>query len=135
MVEKTVELLQGILQTSDSDYLVFVTIEILWNLLGSTQKKPVAQILVTNQSLSVLKILFEHFCINGHRQTDKQLRNEILILCNEIASLSPESLPVFIETEFVGSISLFMMHVELGIEHPDVNHLIIVSDASDTHIF
>lgn len=120
------DLFQDILQTSDSDYVVFITIEILWNMLTSNQRLVVAQNLGSYQSLSVLKILFEHFCINGHRQTDKQLRNEIMILCNEILSINPDSLSVFIETEFVGALSLFMMHAELGLDHPDVEHIIVV---------
>jgi len=74
----------------------------------------------------VLKILFEHFCINGNRPTDKQLRNEILILCCMIAQNYPQSLSLFAENEFIGSLSLFMMHIELNVDHPDVGRIILV---------
>lgn len=80
----------------------------------------------TKESLCVLKILFEHFLINGNRQTDKQLRNEILILVNEIANLHPEYISQFLDIGFIESISLFMVHVELEIDHPDVSNLILV---------
>jgi hypothetical protein len=37
----------------------------------------------------------------------------------------------FIETEFVETLCLFMTHVELGIQHPDVNHLIMTQESED----
>jgi hypothetical protein len=106
--------------------VIFITIEILWNLLTSSHNKEIAEILGTVESLSVLKILFEHFSINGNRQTDKQLRNEILIIINEIANSHPAYVSKFHEVGLVDSISLFMVHIELDIEHPDVSNIILV---------
>ena len=85
-----------------------------------------AAILGTVESLTVLKILFEHFLINGNRQTEKQLRNEILIIFNQIGVLYSDYVLKFLEIGFVESISLFMVHIELDIDHPDVSHLIFV---------
>ncbi len=106
--------------------MIFITIEILWNLLISSHSKEIAEILGTNESLSVLKILFEHFSINGNRQTDKQLRNEILIMINEIANIHTDHISKFLEIGFVESISLFMVHIELEIDHPDIARIVLV---------
>jgi hypothetical protein len=101
-------------------------------MVSLSQKSKVASLLSQTESLIVFKILFEHFCINGHRPTDKQLRNEILILCNETVKYGPPDVAQkLIETEFIETLCLFMMYVELGIEHPDVNHLIMTQESED----
>jgi len=37
--EGTVDLLKALLQTSDSDHVIFITVEILWNMLASEKQK------------------------------------------------------------------------------------------------
>ena len=127
MIDGTVNLLQNILQNSSNDYVVFITIEILWNMITSSQKKEVAEILGTFECLSVLKILFEHFIINGNKESDRHLRNEIMVLFNEIAILRPDYILTFVDIDLVDCIRLFMVHIELRINHPDVSHLIMVT--------
>ncbi|KAL2913810.1 hypothetical protein HK105_206689 [Polyrhizophydium stewartii] len=99
----------------NQDGATFYAIEVLWNLLSSqSAAKDVAQALSTSGHLRVLKELFDDLALNGHRQANKQLRNEILIVLTHVVHHSAASLPLFLEVDLLDSVSLFLTHPELN---------------------
>ena len=92
--------LKTLLQLVDKNYqedaIVFVTLDIFWNILESSpsmHRECAIEFLAKQQNLLVFKNAFEN-STNVLRMIDKQRRNEFLLICNHLAGLFPPTVAV-----------------------------------------
>jgi hypothetical protein len=77
--------------------------------------------------LRVLKVLLDDLTINSsHRQSLKQLRNEVLVVLIDIARLYPAIIPGYLQANVLDSVSIFLTFEELQIKEPGLEKLTLV---------
>ena len=69
----------------DNDVVVFTTIGMLWSLLENSETA--CDRVANKESLSVLARLAHRLVVEGYRQKDKELRNEVLIVISFVARI------------------------------------------------
>ena len=120
------EKLCDLLSTNTSYDFVFYLIETFWNILESPASNEAAQRLGSAECLSVMKEVFDDLALNGHRQNSKQLRNELLVVFIRVVELFPESAPVFLQSNLLDSVSLFLTHPELDMSSMGLENFVLV---------
>lgn len=90
------------------------TLEILWNCLQTERGYSIAFTLSTESHISALKLTFESLITKCHRQRDKQLRNELVIILTKIVELNPEALVLYRVTGLQDLIVSTLSREELG---------------------
>ncbi len=65
--------------------------------------------------------------INGHRQIEKQTRNELAILFLKVLQLNSHAAKTFNQYEIQDSCTLFLTHTELKVKDPILESFILVT--------
>ena len=121
--EGTIKLVCGMInQPEISAYCI----ENVWNALESERGYTVAADLACDEIFHVLKQTFELLTLKGHRQQDKQMRNELVIIMTFIVQLYPASLQLFREAELQDCVTLFLTHAELNIQEQMLQNFVLV---------
>ena len=71
--------------------IFFMSVEILWNLLEYVGVTAVAEQLSNVECITQLKDAFGHQLLQGFSHYDRQLRNDLLVLCTLVAKGSPKA--------------------------------------------
>ncbi|XP_040909556.1 cilia- and flagella-associated protein 69-like [Toxotes jaculatrix] len=102
-----------------SGQVLFLSSEILWNLLERGSKDEVTAQLSSMECVVSLKEAFFHQLTNGFRYEDLQLRNDLLVITTLIAE-NPNSL--LIESLFAKQLMVFVTFPELKSHNPLVRN-------------
>ncbi|XP_042672983.1 cilia- and flagella-associated protein 69 [Centrocercus urophasianus] len=101
--------------TDPSGQLVLRSSEILWNLLENTSKEEVVNQLTSLECIHALKEAFVDRLINGFRHSDRQLRNDLLVIATLVAENSAASM---IESGFTMLLIVLATFTEAKIPNP-----------------
>ncbi|KAK7110003.1 cilia- and flagella-associated protein 69-like isoform X2 [Littorina saxatilis] len=104
-----------------SGQLLFRSVDILWNLLEFGDKQEVAQQLNNLTCISQLRDCFVFQLTQGYSHYDRQLRNDLLVIANIVASACPNA--PYVETGFVKQLTLFATFQEVKSHNPLVKQL------------
>ncbi|KAJ3292855.1 hypothetical protein HK104_004956 [Borealophlyctis nickersoniae] len=118
--EGTLEIFGRAISDTKDDAHLSIIVEILWNVLERQKETKAASVLGSKDFAIHLHTLFRYLSINGHRQAERQLRNEMVIICISVAVHEPQSLDVLADIGFVDMFWRFLAHGELELEHEDV---------------
>ncbi|XP_044149807.1 cilia- and flagella-associated protein 69 [Bufo gargarizans] len=116
---------------NDSDpsgQLLFRSSEILWNLLENGPKEEVINQLSNIECIYALKDSFVRLLTNGSRHSDRQLRNDLLVIATLIAE---NSRPPMIESGFAKQLILFATFSEVKSHNPLVKNLKLLHTHED----
>ncbi|CAH1788088.1 unnamed protein product [Owenia fusiformis] len=127
-----------------SGQLMFLSVDILWNLLENGDQAELAAQLNNFTCVGQLRDAFIQQLTQGYSHYDRQLRNDLLVIASLIASYCPEA--PFLETGYVKQLALFatfqevkshnaiVRYLKLGTNHEDfelkkllINALVILS--------
>ncbi|XP_065920995.1 cilia- and flagella-associated protein 69-like [Dysidea avara] len=98
---------------SSSHKQVAITIELLWNLLENGSKIQGASQLSSLECMRILRSVFCDLMVNGSAGLHvRQLRNDMLVICNIIAANCPDA--PFVESEFLKDLCIFATHPEVS---------------------
>uniref|UniRef100_UPI00398EBC39 cilia- and flagella-associated protein 69-like isoform X2 n=1 Tax=Pristiophorus japonicus TaxID=55135 RepID=UPI00398EBC39 len=111
-----------------SGEMLFRSSDILWTLLEKASKKELINQLTDFECIHALKEAFLNQMINGYRHSDRQLRNDLLVIATILAE-SP--LVPMIETGFTKQLILFATFPEVKNQNPLVNGLKISTNHED----
>ncbi|KAJ7991479.1 hypothetical protein DPEC_G00284300 [Dallia pectoralis] len=103
-----------------SGQILFRSSEILWNLLERGSKEEVIYQLTNLDCIMALKEAFLHQLVNGVRQYDLQLRNDLLVIISLVAEKSESPL---IESLLAKQLLLYVTFPELKSHNPLVRNL------------
>ncbi|KAI8913594.1 armadillo-type protein [Gorgonomyces haynaldii] len=109
-------------------------IEIIWNGLEGNQANQVAQIMTQESALQPMKRIFDRLTLHGHKQIEKQMRNEMVLIFTTMVQVYPESAVFLLEQEVQDSATLFLTHSELNIQDDIVKDFVLTS-SNDDHEF
>ncbi|KAL8615408.1 hypothetical protein ACOMHN_036228 [Nucella lapillus] len=112
-----------------SGQLMFRSVDILWNLLEYGDQDTVAQQLNNLTCIGQLRDAFIFELTQGYSHYDRQLRNDLLIICNIIASACPQA--PFVETGFLKQLTLFATFQEVKSHNPLVKQLKLQTNHED----
>ncbi|XP_069815620.1 metalloreductase STEAP2 isoform X3 [Dendropsophus ebraccatus] len=116
---------------TDSDpsgQLLFRSSEILWNLLENGPKEEVINQLSNIECIYTLKDAFVRLLTNGSKLSDRQLRNDLLVIATLIAE---NSRPPMIESGFAKQLILFATFSEVKSHNPLVKSLKLLHNHED----
>ncbi|KAJ3039751.1 hypothetical protein HDV00_011878 [Rhizophlyctis rosea] len=132
MVEEgTLESLGHILAEVEDDAFISIVIEIMWNCLEREEQSNASSILSSEESLSRLRSIFHRLSVNSHRQIERQLRNELLIVCISIGVHEPKSLRLFAATGFLEELWDVYTQADFGAESLDGRHVFTAADLEE----
>ena len=101
--------------------LLFRSTDTLWNLLEHGNSKKVAEQVNSLVAISQIRDAFISQLLHGYSNYDRQLRNDILIITIQLASVMPR-LP-FIECGFAKELLLFATYPEVKSHNPLIKNL------------
>ncbi|XP_032391783.1 cilia- and flagella-associated protein 69 isoform X2 [Etheostoma spectabile] len=110
-----------------SGQVLFRSTEILWNLLERGSKEVTAQ-LSSMECVISLKEAFLHQLMSGSRQSDLQLRNDLLVITTLIAE-NPNSL--LVESSFAKQLVVLVTFPEMKSHNPLVHNLKLTYNNDD----
>ncbi|KAG9476552.1 hypothetical protein GDO78_003215 [Eleutherodactylus coqui] len=116
---------------NDSDptrQLLFRSSEILWNLLENGPKEEVITQLSNIECIYALKDSFVRLLTNGSKHSDRQLRNDLLVIATLIAE---NNRPPMIESGFAKQLILFATFSEVKSHNPLVRNLKLLHNHED----
>ncbi|XP_059828185.1 cilia- and flagella-associated protein 69-like [Hypanus sabinus] len=111
-----------------SGQLLFLSSEILWTLLEKASKTELVNQLRDLECIRALKEAFLNKMINGYRHSDRQLRNDLLVIATILAE---NSLIPMIETGFTKQLIIFAVFPEVNTNDALVHGLKISSNHED----
>ncbi|XP_072910673.1 cilia- and flagella-associated protein 69-like isoform X2 [Hemitrygon akajei] len=111
-----------------SGQLLFLSSEILWTLLEKASKTELVNQLRDLECIHALKEAFLNKMINGYRHSDRQLRNDLLVIATILAE---NSLIPMIETGFTKQLIIFAVFPEVNTHDALVHGLKISSNHED----
>lgn len=111
-----------------SGQLLFLSSEILWNLLEKASKGELVNQLRDFECMHALKEAFLNKMINGHRHSDRQLRNDLLVIATILAE---NPLIPMVETGFTKELVVFAVFPEVINDNPLIRGLKISSKNED----
>lgn len=112
-----------------SGELLFRSVDILWNLLEFGDKHFVAEQLNNLACIGQLRDAFVYQLTQGYSHYDQQLRNDLLVVANIVASACPDA--PFVETGFVKQLCLFATFQEVKSHNPLVRQLKLATNHED----
>ncbi|XP_051872151.1 cilia- and flagella-associated protein 69-like [Pristis pectinata] len=111
-----------------SGQLLFWSSEILWTLLEKASKTELVNQLRDFECIHALKEAFLNKMINGYRHSDRQLRNDLLVIATILAE---NPLIPMVETGFTKQLIMFAVFPEVNTHNPLVRGLKISSNHED----
>ncbi|XP_065666226.1 cilia- and flagella-associated protein 69 isoform X6 [Hydra vulgaris] len=108
---------------------VFIEIGFLWNLFENGNQEEVSKQVCTDFGLSVINQVFTHQVSNCISNSDKQLRNDILIVILYAASAS--SVSQTLNSQLLKTISIFVSYPEIESRLDLVQNIKIISSQED----
>ncbi|XP_072431980.1 cilia- and flagella-associated protein 69 isoform X3 [Chiloscyllium punctatum] len=108
--------------------LLFCSSAVLWNLLEQASEKELINQLSDFDCICALKEVFLNQMINGHSNSERQLRNDLLVITT---SLAEHSMIPFIETGFTKLLIMFAAFPEVKSHNPLVQGIKISSNHED----
>ncbi|XP_041039883.1 cilia- and flagella-associated protein 69-like [Carcharodon carcharias] len=111
-----------------SGQLLFWSSEVLWNLLEQASKKELVNQLSNFECINALKEAFLNQMVNGYSLSDRQLRNDLLVITT---SLAEHPMIPMIETGFTKLLIMFAAFPEVKSHNPLVHGLKISSSNED----
>jgi len=118
-----------IVMTDPSKRLLFLCVEILWNLLENGSEEEVMNQLNCNECINALQSAFLDRLQNCSGHSDRQLRNDLLVLSLLVASRCPGS--PFVETGYAKNLSLLASYPEVQSNSEVVKNLRIQQNHED----
>lgn len=112
-----------------SGQLLFRSVDILWNLLEYGDKDIVSEQLSSLSCIGQLRDAFVYQLTQGYSHYDRQLRNDLLVIANIVASYCPKA--PFVETGFVKQLCLLATFQEVKSHHPLVRQLKLATNHED----
>ncbi|XP_072179845.1 cilia- and flagella-associated protein 69-like [Diadema setosum] len=112
-----------------SGRLLFLSIEILWNLMANGDRVEMARQLNSFICIDALKDAFTHQMTNGYSHYDRQLRNDLLVITTLAAANNPEA--PFIETGYAKTLILFATFQEVRSHNALVKYLKLGTSPED----
>lgn len=98
---------------------LIITIELLWNLLENGSKIQGASQVSNLNCMRILKSVFCDLMVRGYTGIQiRQLRNDLLVVCNIIAANCPDA--PFVESEFLKDLCVFATHPEVSRTGKDI---------------
>lgn len=110
-----------LLDYDPSQKVLFLSVEILWNLLENGLPELLIKQLNSVKCISQLRDAFIQQMMHGVGHADCQLRNDLLVVASLIASICPDA--PFVETGFAKQLVLFASHEEVKSHNVLVKHL------------
>ncbi|KAJ3057523.1 hypothetical protein HK097_004045 [Rhizophlyctis rosea] len=129
--EGTLDKLGHLMEEADDDAVISIVIETLWNCLEREEQSKASSILSSEDSLSRLRSIFHRLSVNSHRQIERQLRNELLIVCISIGVHEPESLRLFAGTGFLEEFWIVYTQADFGVGSADGRHVFAAADLEE----
>jgi len=114
-MEHVVELLSG--EVHQQREGLFNLVELMWNVLE--HEAEAGRALGTRQGVQMLKTLFLEILASGFQVKNKELRNELLIICTFVAA-DETTRPLFMETGFLEALIVCATCFELGTNSEDL---------------
>ncbi|XP_032242668.2 cilia- and flagella-associated protein 69 isoform X2 [Nematostella vectensis] len=112
-----------------SGRLVFLSVEILWNLLEQGSKQVVSDQLNCKECIGALKDGFLKQIKEGYSHADRQLRNDLLVISSLVASCCADA--PFVETGFTKVLVLFATFTEVKSHNPLVRNFKLYQNHED----
>ncbi|CAB4042925.1 Hypothetical predicted protein, partial [Paramuricea clavata] len=100
----------GLADSHETGRGMFLSVDILWNMLHNGSKINIAQQLDCHDCIRALNNAFTYLITKGYSQADKQLRNDILVIAILIAQCRPTA--PFVETGFTDLVALCCTYTE-----------------------
>lgn len=110
-----------ILDHDPTHKILFITVEILWNLLENGSRDLLSKQMNNAICISHLRDAFVDRLTQGVSDVDRQLRNDILVVVSLVASVAVEA--PFVETGFAKQLALFASFEEVKSHNAFVKHL------------
>lgn len=110
-----------LLDYDPSQKVLFLSVEILWNLLENSSPELLSKQLNSVKCISQLRDAFVQKMIQGTSHNDCQLRNDLLAVASLTASACPDA--PFVETGFAKQLVLFAAHDEAKSHDEHGKHL------------
>ncbi|TPX73012.1 hypothetical protein SpCBS45565_g00330 [Spizellomyces sp. 'palustris'] len=111
--EGTLDLLTQIARDSTDDVKLSMITEILWNALESTHTPLIAEALSAQNNINNLHAMFKRES-NARRDVEKELRNELVIVCTDIAVFASEGrFAAFRQSGFLATVCELLMGEEM----------------------
>ncbi|XP_078283905.1 cilia- and flagella-associated protein 69 [Rhinoraja longicauda] len=111
-----------------SGQLLFLSSDILWTLLEKASKPELVNQLRDFECMHALKEAFSNKMINGYRHSDRQLRNDLLVITLILAA---NPLIPMVETGFTKDLVTFAVYPEVINNNPLTHGLKITSKTED----
>jgi hypothetical protein len=110
------------LDRDPTNKILSLSVELLWNLIENGSKDKVAEQLSNLECINVLKEAFcRQMALGKRSQSDRELRNDILVIAHLVASHCPSA--PFVESGFVRILVLFSTFTEVKSNHDLVRGL------------
>ncbi|XP_048380327.1 cilia- and flagella-associated protein 69-like isoform X2 [Stegostoma tigrinum] len=111
-----------------SGQLLFCLSDVLWNLLEQAPKQELVNQLSDFECIYAMKKAFLNQMINGHSNSDRQLRNDLLVITTNLAE---HPMIPLIETGFTKLLIMFAVFPEVKSHNPLVQGLKVSSNHED----